>query len=526
MKTVHKVALAALLWLIVINPGTLNFDTTNRLAMAHAWWTGTEETLNASLAVNVQGKNYVPYDLGQSMLMLPADWLGTQLGKSLPSEQLQTKLREAVVSFLVFTPINLAAVLGCFWLLKLFKFGERLSAVSSLTWLLGTTVLQYSATHQQNNQILLFVVLSYAAALAYVLKGNAKFAIFSGLASGMAFFIRITSLLHFANVVFFLVGCVAYQQRSLLAVVRSLKFWLIGFLPIFLLERGLNYLRYGSFFATSASLHLQIYRDAETVSDSPSVAIPPPAEAVITQGDPNDFSFLDLLAKQDLDSFLGPLFSPEKSVFVYDMLLLPGLILAVIYWKRLLPFIRWYIVVVVLDFCLHLFLYGWNQDTWHGDSAWAARYHVTSIHLLLIPLIPLLVRLVAARKVFIAWLTRSLIGFAIICQLASVSLLYDLEIDQQLQGIGSRFRLAQRWHNIVYLIPTPLNPTDANHPSLGNTISNEWKSWRFVPFIYQQNLPPDSSLAKLAPMLYIVWGILTGLAIAITLWLMRQLPAI
>lgn len=44
MKTVTKIALIALLWITVVNSGTMgSLDTDLRLQMAHAWWTGTEE---------------------------------------------------------------------------------------------------------------------------------------------------------------------------------------------------------------------------------------------------------------------------------------------------------------------------------------------------------------------------------------------------------------------------------------------------------------------------------------------------
>jgi hypothetical protein len=44
MKTALKLSLITWLWLFVINIGTYGInDTTARLQMAHAWWTGTEE---------------------------------------------------------------------------------------------------------------------------------------------------------------------------------------------------------------------------------------------------------------------------------------------------------------------------------------------------------------------------------------------------------------------------------------------------------------------------------------------------
>ena len=81
MKTVIKVALIALLWITLINPGNLPPDTDVRLQMSYALWTKTEEIPSSSSrgTLGVQGKRYYFYDLGQSILMLPADWVGTRL---------------------------------------------------------------------------------------------------------------------------------------------------------------------------------------------------------------------------------------------------------------------------------------------------------------------------------------------------------------------------------------------------------------------------------------------------------------
>ena len=114
------------------------------------------------------------------MLMLPGDWLGEKLGHNLDNEKERQYFREAVVSFLIFVPINLLAVLTCWQFLQLVGYSERIAGLSSIVWLLGTSVLFYSSFHQQNNQILLFVLIGYQAALAYAIKEKKSLAILSG----------------------------------------------------------------------------------------------------------------------------------------------------------------------------------------------------------------------------------------------------------------------------------------------------------------------------------------------------------
>ncbi|HEY9651835.1 MAG TPA: hypothetical protein V6C95_14305, partial [Coleofasciculaceae cyanobacterium] len=149
MKTVTKIALIALLWVTVVSSGTVGtLDTELRLQMAHAWWTSTPEVQirpNYKLkirgdivagVIGVGGKRYIAYEEGQSMLMLPGDWLGTQLHQLFPTIPSKT-IRELVVSLLIFIPLNIAAVVSCFWLLRLFDFEERIAGLTSLTWLLS-----------------------------------------------------------------------------------------------------------------------------------------------------------------------------------------------------------------------------------------------------------------------------------------------------------------------------------------------------------------------------------------------------
>ncbi len=165
MKIAQKLTLAVLLWLIIINPGSIsNIDTQRRLQMAHAWWTGAEETIaNDKLNISINGKNYIPYDLGQSMMMLPGDWLGHKIGQKIVDDQERQSLAELVISFLIFLPLSLLAIIESFRFLKLLGYSEKLAALSSMIFFLGSTVLFYSSFHQQNNQIILLVLLNLSA---------------------------------------------------------------------------------------------------------------------------------------------------------------------------------------------------------------------------------------------------------------------------------------------------------------------------------------------------------------------------
>lgn len=513
MKTVTKIALIALLWIGVINSGSLgSLDTDLRLQMAHAWWTGTEEItpppknqlrirgdIRAGI-LGVDGKRYIAYEQGQSMLMLPGDWLGTQLHRWFPGIA-EKDLRDLVVNFLIFVPLNVATVLSCFWLLRLLDFEERIAGLTSILLLLGTTVLHYAQVHQHNNQVLLFVTIGYASVLAFIKQERPHFLILGGLALGASVLLRITNLLHGLTVGLFLVGCLAYKSRDLLKIVKAVGLSIAGFVPLTLVGRIFDYLRYGSFFASGKSVEKKQLATDPLWSGLPEL--------------PSNYPFIH----PPIVGILGPLFSPAKSLFIYDPLLLPCSVLGVILWKKLSPYIQWYLICGIFNLALHLATYS-RFFEWGGDAAWAARYHVTSIHLLLIPLIALFIQHLLSAKGLAAWGMRGLVTIAILVQIASVSMPLNLEIDQSRFGVpGTRlqFRLGQRITNMICLVNGSFskqcldrNPDKKSYLKQNNHVS-------FLPFAYTEKAVKNPALVNFSRILFVVWGILLILAVGTTI---------
>jgi len=513
-KTPLKIVLIALLWITAVNSGTLGvLDTDLRLQMAHAWWTGTEEVqispdyqlkVRGDIQAGVMGtggKRYIAYEQGQSLLMLPGDWLGAQLHRFFP--EIPSKIiRDLTVNLLIFIPLNVAAVVACFWLLRLFDVEERIAELTSIAWLLSTTVLHYAQVHQHNNQVLLFTIIGYAGALAYVRSGRPRFVFISGLALGGAVLIRITSIVHAFTVVLFLVGCLAYQRRDKLQVIKQVGLWIVGFIPFTLLGRIFDYIRYGSFLATGKRVEKQQLDTDPMWTGLPDL--------------PDNYPLIN----EPLVGILGPLLSPAKSIFVYDPLLIPCLVLGILLWRKLSPFMQWYLVTGVLNLGLHLVAYS-RFFFWHGDSAWAARYHVTSVHLLLIPLLALFIQHLLSAKTLKAWLMRGILAIAILAQIASVAMPMNLEIYQKKVGMpGTRFdaRLAQRLNNIVCLIDdsftegcVEMNPEKKGFVKHLNHVY-------FLPFNLRKEAVENPELLKLSQILLIFWIVVVTLAIGTTLW--------
>jgi hypothetical protein len=492
MKIVIKVALIALLWITAINKGSLNGDTLIRLKMAHAWWTGTEEVapnyqpklrgdLDAGV-IGVEGKRYIAYDVGQSMLMLPGDWLGTQLHRWFPQFK-EIDFRALIVNFAIFVPLNVAAVVSCFWLLRLFEFNERIAGLTSIILLLSTTVFHYAQVHQHNNQLLLFVTLGYATALACVLQGRPRFAIFSGLALGAAMLVRASSIVHVLTVFMFLLGCLVYKTRDKLKIFQVVGLWIVGFIPLALLARVCDRIRYGSFWTSGQSLSVKQLTTDPLWSGFPEF--------------PANYPWIH----DPHIGIFGVLFTPAKSIFIYDPLLLPCLVLGIVFWQKLSPYIQWYLINGIFNLGLHIFLTS-RLDFWHGDSAWGARYHVTSVHLLLIPLIALFIQRMLLARGLTQSLMRGFLILAIIVQMTSVILRPSAEtgiIYFPTPQNHMNFRLGDRVVNIACLINSSFSEQCVNKQNNIHRVS-------LIPMRFQKS----RNLA------FLVWGLAVTMIIVTT----------
>jgi hypothetical protein len=72
------------------------------------------------------------------------------------------------------------------------------------------------------------------------------------------------------------------------------------------------------------------------------------------------------------EGFLGPLFKPEKSIFLFDPLLLLAIVLLAALWKRLSAEVRAYGVASLLLLFGYICFYA-RYTYWAGDFAWGDR---------------------------------------------------------------------------------------------------------------------------------------------------------
>ena len=155
-------------------------------------------------------------------------------------------------------------------------------------------------------------------------------------------------------------------------------------------------------------------------------------------------------------------------------MLLPCLILGLSLRKKLSPYLRIYLISAIFGLIFHIILTG-KLDFWHGDGAWAARYHVTSVHLILIPLIALLIAEFSLVNRLKKWLIVSLIILSILVQIPS--LVFDPSVNSGWVNFAKpesflRFRLAERVASIGCLVSSSPSPN-----CLKNELSGRVNSW-------------------------------------------------
>jgi hypothetical protein len=204
------------------------------------------------------------------------------------------------------------------------------------------------------------------------------------------------------------------------------------------------------------------------------------------------------------EGVLGPLFAPEKSIFLFDPLLVLAIVLLVMLWKRLSPEVRAYGVTSLLLLLAYITFYA-RYTYWAGDFAWGDRYVSTSVELAALLTVPLLLRY---RESMSPWIWRGglvLIGASLIIQLASLAFWLPLEI-YQMETLGHpTFVIALRFENIAAFALGKMQAWGLNNESM---TQDPWDyvhitTWNFLPFLLRR---VGAAPAWVVDVAFAVWG--------------------
>jgi hypothetical protein len=507
-------ALAAALIAIVVQSGELgSADTTHRLQTAHAWWTGEPEVFpNEFPEFGVHGRGgklQSWYSMGQSLILLPPDIIGTYVAR-LPIfaeyDDTDPSVRDIVVTYTINTLLTVLTALVCFRFLKQLNFSVRQSVIGVLALLLATTHLHYTQNMMENNYIFLLTLTGFSYQYEWLRNGNRRALLLGSAAFGLNLLTRLPTGLDLLSGTFFLLLVLwleGVRGRDLWDYCRR---YIAIALPVYLffglLDRLYQYHRFGTF------LHTYItFIGRETRMMNPSLPPNYPFETPWHVG------------------FFGALFKPEKSIFLFDPLLVLMILLCVVAWKRFSPSVKAYAIMSVPLLLAYMSFYA-RYTVWSGDFAWGDRYVSTTVELASLLAVPLLMRHrdQVGRAVWTIGL--ALLAISTVIQIASLAFWLPLEI-YQMETLGHpTFVIALRMKNILAFALGKMDAWGLNNHAM---TEDPWDyvhitTWNFLPFVLRRVGVAPGWVVHLT---FLAWGLAVG-ALAGTLLrirgVLRRLP--
>jgi hypothetical protein len=473
---VFLLAVAAGLIAFAVQSGDVDSaDTARRLQTTHSLWTSAPPVLPGDYPEfglrGREGRIYAWYGIGQSLLMLPADVVGTALEK-LPVfanyNGNDPSVRNIVVSYSTNILVNVLTALVCFRFLTLLKFTMQQAVAGVLALLLCTTHLHYTQNMMENNYILFLTLAGFTYQYEWLLTGSRRALVIGSAAFGLNLLTRLTVAMDVFAGGMFLLLVLAFRGEGGKAVWTRLRTYVEVALPIYagflLIDRMYQYYRFGSFLNTYVTIFAQQQRML-----NPSLPPNYPFETPFRVG------------------FLGALFAPEKSIFLFDPLLILTILIVVVGGKRFSPEIKAFLVSSFFLLLMYVSFYG-RYTVWSGDSAWGDRYVASAAQLVAFISVPLLLRYREQLGRMIWRLGMALVAVSAAVQVASVAFWLSLELYQMTTLGHPTFVVWLRFKNIVAFA---LGKMDAWGLTNDDMTTDPWDyvhitTWNFLPFVLRR----------------------------------------
>ena len=463
----HPVSLLLLvtaLFTFLIQSGELGTsDTTHRLQVAHSLWTGQPQVFpNEYPEFGLHGRGgrlYAWYGIGQSLLMLPADLIGSAairlpFWSNYASTEADPSIRSIIVSISTNILVNVLTAFAAFHLLGLLGFSTRESVAGTLALLCATTHLHYAQNMTENNYILLLTITGFALQYKWLATGSRRALFWGSAALGLNLLTRITTALDILAAACFIllallftrteasrntdISSASKQTASVTAANPAghptIRTYLRTALPIYavflLLDRIYQYIRFGSWTNTYVDVFAREQRQMD-----PTL--------------PASFPFNGDWIHSGIDSgILGPFLAPAKAIFLFDPMFLLVLLLTALLWKRLPSAPRAFLAATFIMLGAYIVFYA-RYFWWAGDFAWGDRYISSAVELTTLLAIPLLLRYRKALGRTIWYAALTITAASVVIQCASLAFWLPLEI-YQMEAFGRHtFVVLLRFKNIA-----------------------------------------------------------------------------
>jgi hypothetical protein len=490
-------------------------DTMHRLQTAHSFWTSEPAVFpNEYPEFGVHGRGgklYDWYGIGQPLLLLPFDMVGTGIAK-LPIfddyDGSDPTVRNIVVTYTVNILLSIFTALISYRFLMLLGFDKAQSVAGVLALLFCTTHLHYTQNIMENNYILVLTLTGFCFQYEWLRTGSRKALLIGSFALGLNLLTRLTTALDLIAVGLSLLLALWFERvrnssnvrvetcalvepalsdraerrnrmgpaerRSTLdrgpshqfrvRLIAYLKIALPIYLLFLFLDRLYQFHRFGSW--TNTYVH---YFTIEHRLQDPTLPAKYPWETPFRVG------------------FLGPFISPEKSIFMFDPLIILTIIVAVLGWRRFNPAVKAYVTSAFLLVFAYVCLYA-RYTVWSGDFAWGDRYVSSAVEMAAMISVPLLLKFreQLGRAVWMAGMV--LIGTSLIIQLASLAFWMPLEIYQADDFGHPQWIIWLRFKNIIAFA---LGKMDAWGLNTDAMTYDQWDyqhitTWNFLPFVLRR----------------------------------------
>lgn len=499
-------ALVAGLLAFVVQSGELGTaDTMHRLQTTHWLWTSEPQVFpNEYPEFGLHGRGgqiFSWYGIGQSLLMLPADLVATWIASwhVFARYQDDPAVRSIIVSYSTSILLNVLTTLIAFRFLRQLGFQISECVWGVLALLFCTTHLHYTQNMQENNYIMVLTLAGFSYQYEWLRSGSKRALLIGSGALGLNLLTRVTTGLDLIAAGVFLLFVLMMEKMSGRGIGQRLVSYCKVAFPVYALfvmvERWYNFYRFGSWTQT----YIPIFARESRLQD-PTL--------------PENFPWSTPLH----EGVLGALFKPEKSIFLFDPLLVLALILMIVLWKRLSSEVRAYAVTSLLLLTCYMFFYA-RYTYWAGDFAWGDRYVSTSVEMVALLSVPLLLSYRASVGRWIWHGGIALIAVSFIIQVASLAFWLPLEIYQMETFGHPTFVIALRFKNIVAFALGKTEAWGLNTEAMGQ---DQWDyvhitCWNFLPFLLRRVGAAPRGVVDIA---FAIW-IAALAALGAALWRLR-----
>jgi len=503
---VFLLCLLAGLLAFVVQSGELgSADTMHRLQVTHWLWTSQPQVFpNEYPEFGLHGRGgqiFSWYGIGQSLLMLPADLIGTWIAHwhVFADYEDDPAIRSIVVSYSTNILVNVLTALIVLRFLRQLGFNLKQAILGVLSLLFCTTHLHYTQNMMENNYIMLLTLVGFSYQYEWLQTGSQKALFWGSSALGLNLLTRVTTALDLMAAGVFLLVVLWYEHKLDRGLWQRLILYTKVAVPVyavfFVLERLYSMYRFGSFTQTYIPIFAREMR-----AQDPTLPANFPWSTPLHVG------------------VMGALFQPEKSIFLFDPLLILALLLFILLWKKMETAVRAYVVTSLLLVAGYVLFYA-RYTYWSGDFAWGDRYVSTAVEMAAMVAVPLLFRYRTnlARWIWPAGVTIVAISFVI--QVASLMFWLPLEIYQMETFGHPTFVIALRFKNIVAFALGKMDAWGLNTESM---TYDKWDyahitTWNFLPFLLRRVGAAPGWVVDAA---FVIW--IGGLAaLSYTLWKLK-----